>query len=271
MPADANAFFVNGAPVSDQGKWYFVPEQDAVQEVQASANPYDAQYGRTAGGAFNANVKAGTSKFHGSIYDVYGNKVLNSNYFTDDLFDIAKAVNTRNTFGGTVGGPIFHGKTYFFGAYEGFRQNTPSPALDSVPPMAWRTGNFQGSGYTIYDPATTTCVATNSSGGCTQYGRQPFMNDMIPNGRISAIGQAILAMYPQPTAAGNVNNYAISVPAPSLMINTSDASTKPSPTKLACMAFIPDRRMAGLQAPATAFRIKPVQNSMQPASITTSF
>lgn len=209
VPVDANSFFVNGAPVSDQGKWYFVPEQDAVQEVQASANPYDAQYGRTAGGAFNANVKAGTGNFHGSIYDVYGNKVLNSNYFTNDLFHLAKAANTRNTFGGTVGGPIIHGKTFFFGGYEGFRQNTPSPALDSVPPMAWRTGNFQGSGFTIYDPATTTCVAHNGSGGCTQYGRTAFSNDQIPPGRISAIGQAILAMYPQPTAAGNVSNYAI--------------------------------------------------------------
>jgi len=75
--------------------------------------------------------------------------------------------------------------------------------------MAWRNGNFQGSGYTIYDPATTTCVAHNTSGGCTQYGRQPFQNNTIPSGRISAIGQAILAMYPQPTAAGSVSNYAI--------------------------------------------------------------
>lgn len=209
VPADANAFFVNGAPVSDQGKWYFVPEQDAVQEVQASANPYDAQYGRTAGGAFNANVKAGTSNFHGSIYDYYGNEALNANYFANDLFHIPNGLNIRNTFGGSVGGPVIHGKTFIFGAYEGFRQNYPSPAVDSVPPMAWRSGNFQGSGYTIYDPSTTTCVAHNSSGGCTQYNRQAFQNNTIPSGRISAIGQAILAMYPQPTAAGSASNYAI--------------------------------------------------------------
>ena len=210
VPADANAFFVNGAPVSDQGKWYFVPEQDAVQEVQASANPYDAQYGRTAGGDFNANVKAGSDRFHGSVYDFYSNEALDANYFANDLFHIPNGLDIRNTFGGSAGGPVIHGKTFFFGAYEGFRQNYPSPAVDSVPPMAWRSGNFQGSGYTIYDPATTTCVTKNSSGGCTQYGRQAFSNDMIPPGRISAIGQAILAMYPQPTAAGNVSNYAIS-------------------------------------------------------------
>lgn len=210
VPPDANAFFVNGAPVSDQGKWYFVPEQDAVQEVQASANPYDAQYGRTAGGAFNANVRSGTRKFHGSVYNYYGNEALNANFYANDLFHIPNGLNIRNTFGGSLGGPIVGRKTFFFGGYEGFRQDYPSPAVDSVPPMPWRSGNFQGSGYTIYDPATTTCIATNPNGGCTRYSRQPFPNDVIPPSRISAIGQAILAMYPQPTAAGNVDNYAIS-------------------------------------------------------------
>lgn len=209
VPADANAFWVNGAPVSDQGKWYFAPEQDAVQEVQAAANPYDAQYGRTAGGAFNSNIKSGTDKYHGSIYDYYGNEALNANFWQDDLYGIRNGLDIRNTFGGTIGGPVIHNKTFFFGGYEGFRQNYPSPAVDSVPPQQWLSGNFQGSGYTIYDPATTTCVATNSSGGCTQYSRQPFMSDTIPANRISAIGQAILAMYPTSTAAGATNNYAI--------------------------------------------------------------
>ena len=208
VPNDANAFFMNGAPVSDQGSWYFAPEQDAVQEVQASASPYDAQYGRTAGGAFNANVKSGSDQFHGSVYDYYGNEALNANYYANDLFHIPLGINIRNTFGATVGGPIIHHKTFFFFGYEGFRQNYPAPAVDSVPPMAWRSGNFQGSGYTIYDPATTKC-AKNTTSGCSLYTRTPFPNNTIPTNRISPIAQAILAMYPQPTADGIVSNYAI--------------------------------------------------------------
>lgn len=209
VPPDANAYFVNGAPVSDQGSWYFVPEQDAVNEVQASANPYDAQYGRTGGGAFNANVKAGSDHFHGSVYDYYGNEALNANYYANDLFHLPAGLNIRNTYGGTVGGPVVRGKTFFFAGYEGFRQNYPTPAVDSVPPMAWRNGDFSNSGYTIYDPATTTCVATNANGTCSQYGRKPFPNNVIPANRISPIGQAILNMYPQPTAAGINDNFAI--------------------------------------------------------------
>lgn len=208
VPTDANAFWVNGAPVSDQGAWYFVPSQDATQEVQAAANPYDAQYGRTGGGAFNANVKAGTEKYHGSIYDFYGNEALNANFWSSNLNHIRNGLDIRNTFGGTVGGPVIHNKTFFFGSYEGFRQNYPSPAVDSVPLQQWLTGNFEGSGYTIYDPATTTCVASNSS-GCTQYSRTAFQNNTIPSNRISKIGQAILGYYPAPTASGVTSNYAI--------------------------------------------------------------
>lgn len=209
VPSDANAYWVNGAPVSDQGVWYFTPEQDAAQEVQAAANPYDAEYGRTAGGAFNANIKSGTDKYHGSVYDFYGNEALNANFWQSNLNHIRNGLDIRNTFGGTIGGPVIRDKTFFFAGYEGFRQNYPVPAVESVPPQQWLTGNFQGSGYTIYDPATTTCVATNSSGGCTQYTRTAFANNTIPTGRISKIGQAILAMYPAPTAPGSTNNYAI--------------------------------------------------------------
>lgn len=209
VPVDANAFWVNGAPVSDQGSWYFTPEQDAAQEVQAAANPYDAQYGRTAGGAFNANIRAGTNQYHGAIYDFYGNEALNANFWASDLHHLPNGLDIRNTFGGTIGGPIIRDKTFLFAAYEGFRQNYPSPSVDSVPEQQWLGGNFQGSGYTIYDPATTTCAVTNGSGGCTQYSRTAFFNNTIPSNRISKIGQAILALYPAPTAAGPTSNYAI--------------------------------------------------------------
>jgi hypothetical protein len=209
VPSDANAFFVNGAPVSDQGAWYFAPGQDAVQEIQASVNPYDAQYGRTAGGAFNANIKSGSEHFHGSVYDFYGNEALNANSWSGDLYHLRNGLDIRNTFGGTIGGPIHKGKTFFFAGYEGFRQNYPLPAVDSVAPVSWRSGNFQDSGYTIYDPLTTHCVQTNSQGGCTQYARDAFKDNIIPSDRISAAGAAILAMYPTPTAAGATNNYAI--------------------------------------------------------------
>lgn len=205
---DENIFYLNGAPVSDQGNWYFTPNQNSVQQIQASVMPYDAQYGRTGGGAFNSNVKDGTNQFHGAIWDYYGNEVLNANTWQGDLSGVAKPVNIRDTFGGESGGPIRKGKTFYFGSYEGFRQDEPSVAQDSVPLPAWVQGNFSGTGYTVYEPNSTQCTAYNGSGGCTTYSRTAFPNDDITAG-ISPIGQALLALYPAPNKPGVTNNYVV--------------------------------------------------------------
>ena len=207
MQTDENAFYLNGAPTSDQGSWYFVPSVQATSEVQASALPYDAQYGRTGGGTMNANVKNGTNAYHGSVYEFYSNQILDANTWTNDLSRIRKPINIRNTFGGESGGPIRKDKTFYFGSFEQFDQHEPQTTTSTVPTAAELTGNFSGSGYTIYDPLSTQCVATNSSGGCTTYGRTAFPNDTIPSSEFSKIGQAILALYPPPLEAGATNNY----------------------------------------------------------------
>ncbi len=69
-----------------------------------------------------------------------------------------------------------------------------------------RQGNFAGSGYTIYDPATVTC-AQPSSTGCNTYTRQAFPSDAIPSSRLNPIGRAIVNLYPTPTLSGALNNY----------------------------------------------------------------
>ena len=206
-PTDSNAFYLNGAPVSDQGNWYFVPNQDAVQELQGGT-AYDAQYGHAAGGSFNVNVKSGSNRLHGAVYDNYGNEALNANFYQSNLNGIPQGINIRNTFGGVLGGPIRKDKTFFFGSYEGFRQNYPTATIGSVAPVSWRKGDFSQSGYSIYDPLTANCVKTNAQGQCSQYSRSQFPNNIVPASRIDPIGQAILNLYPQPTTAGITSNFA---------------------------------------------------------------
>ncbi|MHB1023416.1 MAG: TonB-dependent receptor [Acidobacteriaceae bacterium] len=212
---DESTYYVNGAPMSNLdngGTWYFVPNQSAVQQVQASVMPYDAQYGRTGGGVFSVNIKEGSNARHGSIYDYYGNAFLNANTWIASLSHVRKAINIRNTFGAETGGPIRRNKMFYYGSYEGYRQDQPTVITESVPPQSWLTGNFTGSGFTIYDPLTTTCVKKDSSGNCLTYGRKEFPNNTIPASRISPIGQAIAALYPAPTKPGYINNYVTTRP-----------------------------------------------------------
>ncbi len=209
---DENAFFVNGVPVSDQGSWYITPNMASVQQMQSSVMPYDAEYGRTGGAVFNANVKDGTNEYHGAVYDYYGNSALNANTWENNLTGIRKPINTRDTWGAQAGGPIRKDKTFFFGSYEQFDQHEPMDVTSTVPTPAEASGDFTGSGYTIYDPNSTTCTKTNASGGCTTYGRTEFPNDTIPAGDISPIGKAIIDLFPKPTNSAILDNYIVAAP-----------------------------------------------------------
>ena len=206
-------FYMNGAPVSDQGSWYFSPSQAAVQQVQAGVMPYDSQYGRTGGGAFNTNIKNGTDRYHGSIYDYYENaEWMHANSWKNNLNGTPKPRGTRNTWGAQIGGPILKNKMFVFGSYEGYKSTSPGIISSTVPTADESQGNFAGTGYTIYDPFSTKCVTKNPSGGCTTYGRTAFPNNAIPLANQSPIGKAILAMYPAPNQPGLVDNYLISNP-----------------------------------------------------------
>ncbi len=205
-PGGDNQYYINGTPVSHQGTALLKPSQDAVQELQVEATAYDTQYGWLAGGGFGATLKTGTNHIHGDLYEYYENDALNANTIQGDVGGVPKSLNISNRFGGTVGGPIRKDKTFFFASYDGWRQDQPIASLESVPTAAMRQGNFAGTGYTIYDPSTVTCVKT-SSAGCSTYGRTAFANDTIPSAEINPIGQAILNLYPQPTTTGITSNY----------------------------------------------------------------
>ena len=190
-PTGQSTYYLNGAPVSPQGTVEFTPQADSVEEVEAVGDS-GAQYGPGAGGTFTSVIKQGTNQFHGDAFDYLTNRVINANAWANNLTGLPKAANTHNDFGGTVGGPVRKDKTFFFFGFEAERTDQPQSNNDSVPTAAMRAGNFTGTGYTIYDPATVTCVKMSAT-GCSQYSRTPFPNDTVPQGRISSIGAATIA------------------------------------------------------------------------------
>jgi len=92
------------------------PFPDALQEFSVQTTNYSAQYGENAGGVVNVVTKTGTNAFHGDLFEFNRNPVFNAqNFFATPT---AQDVIKRNQFGGTIGGPIIHGKTYFFAGYQ---------------------------------------------------------------------------------------------------------------------------------------------------------
>jgi hypothetical protein len=218
-----NQFALNGAPVSQQGgggsgTWNIAPNLDAVEEFKIMTNTYDAQYGREAGGTVNTVLKSGTNQFHGTVYDFWRNSILEANTFQLNQTNTKKPRHNWHQFGGTVGGPIYHNKAYFFGAFEGFREILPVGVVTGTVTPDMLPGadgsvdltNYLAatSGHNIYDPLTTHCVVA-SQNPCQNYTRDQFPNNTIPGNRISPIGLAIIKLWPSPNVPGNTysNNY----------------------------------------------------------------
>jgi hypothetical protein len=216
-----NQFTLDGAPVSQQngggsGTWNIAPNIDAIDEFKVMTNTYDAQYGRYAGGTVNTVLKSGTRQFHGTLFDFWRNSVLDSNTFTLNQESARKPYHNEHQFGGTVGGPIWKDKTFFFVSFEGWREILPGSLVNSVPSADMypdANGNVNLTGYQIangwghiYDPATVHCIVFGQS-PCAEYARNPFPNDTIPANRISPIALKIMSLFPKATLPGYSNNY----------------------------------------------------------------
>lgn len=110
---------------------------DAVQEFQLLTNNYSAEFGGASGGIINIVSKSGGNQLHGTAFEFARNSVFDARNFFD-LEDVPDF--SRNQFGGSIGGPIKKDKTFFFGAYEGFRETLTKSQRFFVPTEAARKG-----------------------------------------------------------------------------------------------------------------------------------
>src|SRR5947199_10237514 len=93
---------------------------DALAELTVQSQG-SAEYGRNSGAVINAVIKSGTNDFHGSLYEFLRNDKLNARNFFETLPGTKKGPFKNNNYGGTLGGPIQHDRTFFFVGYEGER------------------------------------------------------------------------------------------------------------------------------------------------------
>ena len=200
-----NNFMLDG--VDNNETWLqtvvIFPSVDALDEFKLQTSTYSAEFGRSLGGVVNLQIKSGTNSYRGSVFEFHRNDAFDANNFFNNRAIPArpKPDFKQNQFGFTLGGPIFQDKTFFFGDYQGHREEQGQTFLSTVPSNAMRGGNFSELTRVIYDPTTG----------------QPFANNTIPTNRIDPVAAAILSqLYPTPNAAGTrqangqtINNYLI--------------------------------------------------------------
>jgi hypothetical protein len=109
---------------------------DALQEFRIQTSTFAPEFGRTPGGQISIVTRSGTNQLHGTAFDYLRNDMFDANdWFNGYAHNppLPKAKERQNDFGGTLGGPIFKNKTFFFFSYEGLRLRLPQTALTLVP------------------------------------------------------------------------------------------------------------------------------------------
>lgn len=112
---EANEYQVDGTSVngnSRDGITNLTPEPDSVAQMKVSTNTFSADKGRQSGAFIEVFTKPGTNNFHGTLSEFYTGSGLTAR--TEFQTKVPRYL--RNDFGGSIGGPIFKDKTFFFGS-----------------------------------------------------------------------------------------------------------------------------------------------------------
>ncbi len=179
---------------------------DNIAEFKLLTSNFQAEYGRSGGGAIQIVTKSGTSQFHGTGYYFHRHEQFNANSYFNNANGRIGDPNTgiernpRNFYrynqqGYNIGGPVWAPKIgskylkerlFFFWSQEWQQQLVPQAARQSrVPTAAEAAGDFSqtkdgnGVAVVIRDPVTGL----------------PFTDNKIPTNRINPNGTKILNLF----------------------------------------------------------------------------
>ena len=122
---------------------------EAVLEFQVLTNAYSAEFGRSAGGVFNAVTRSGANRYTGSAFEFHRNSALDARNFFDPPSQ-PKPDFTRHQFGAVLGGPVQRDRTFFFAAYEGLIERLGVTGVTAVPDDDARRGILAGRPITLH-------------------------------------------------------------------------------------------------------------------------
>jgi hypothetical protein len=214
----------------------YVPSPEAVDEMRVEQSNFSAEFGFSGGSIVNMVTRSGTDQFHGELYDFARNTITDANNWFNDQAGIPLPPVHRQEFGGTLGGPIWHKKIYFFVDYDGTRQSNSGTYQAGVPSAAERNngdfgevcgaagGAFNAQGMCsvaagqIYDPYVATYVSTDAGAGPLRPNFIPFNNmgaytspgnphANLPSGPgnlIDPVAQKMMKLYPSPNRSGSI-------------------------------------------------------------------
>lgn len=212
-----NNFMLDGAdnndtsvPGGQQGVSSANP--DSAQEFRVITNNFDAEFGRNTGAIIDVITRGGSNKFHGNLYEFGRYNALGARDFFNKKENGPQDPYVRNDFGGSIGGPIWKDRTFFFVNAEIQRFRTTRTSLQTTPTAAFKTGKF-----TYIDPTDgsqtpvdlTADPATNPD-NFSGLGQDPVISKILalaPVGQVdNGDGVSTTYYFPSPDA---LNSYTL--------------------------------------------------------------
>ncbi|MBL8230980.1 MAG: carboxypeptidase regulatory-like domain-containing protein, partial [Bryobacterales bacterium] len=202
LRATAMEFLQDGAVLTNRDTGELAgrpPGLDSIEEFRVETNNSSAKMNRPA--TTIIGTRAGTNDLHGALFHTMRNNSFGVARRRQDFFTKAPHL-VRNEFGASLGGPVYlpklyngRNRTFFFFAFEAFRNHSASTTSTTMPTLAMREGDFSGlidsagRQITLYDPWTTTAT----------WSRMPYVNNRIPISRQSPLARYLYSVTPAPT------------------------------------------------------------------------
>ncbi|MBE7159067.1 MAG: carboxypeptidase regulatory-like domain-containing protein, partial [Rhodospirillales bacterium] len=133
------------------------PSVEALTQFRIITSTLPAQYGRTTGGLTSFNTQSGTNTYHGHLFEIFQNVVLDANNWFNNAYlsqcngdatciaQNQRPKNNENDYGVVLGGPIriphvFNGRDKLFGffSFEQYRKGQGTNITTGVPIQAQR-------------------------------------------------------------------------------------------------------------------------------------
>ncbi len=156
---------VDGVTLKDPAGGSYIkdsfPSTESISEIRADGVMAGAEFSDPA--QIVVTTKGGSNTLHGSGFWYYQNSAFDAIPYTYPT-TLTKASQTGNTFGGSIGGPVIlphyngRNRTFFYGAYEGWRHPAQETLNEVVPSTLMKQGDFSkynSEGFTgLTDPYT---------------------------------------------------------------------------------------------------------------------
>ena len=207
---------------------------DMLAEFRVITSNPTAEFGRNSGAQVLMVTKSGTNQFHGNLFEFYQSPFLQANTPAAKAFNPphSRPQFVQNIYGGSLGGPIWRDKAFFFANVELLHALTGTPVTRTVYTAAARSGQFRyvtsaGGAVKNGNAGATTAPSVDASGNPIV----PFATyDMVANDPfkigLDPATKAYLALTPLPnnfTVGDGLNTagYSFTAPANDRQVDTT--------------------------------------------------